>query len=97
VACCPGEEDLDLHTFFIWKTSRFGLSETRHVVRNLGDLRDLLDSELRDRVLYLEARQLDDSDEVLSSHLRSSAEDLTEDDFRWLTDGVRSEMRGVRA
>lgn len=88
---------MHLETLFIWKTTRFGLSETCHMVRSLEDLRDLVASELRDRIIYLEARQADAPDEIVSSHLRSSIEDLTDEDFRWLTTHVGREIRGLRA
>lgn len=83
------------NTLLIWKNSRLGTSETRHNVADLDDLRELLATELGDRILYLVARSEDD--ETLDQRLRSSISDLTDEDFHWLTAPVAHEVRGVTA
>jgi hypothetical protein len=58
----------------------------------------LLAAEFGDRVFYLEARlPSGDQGEVLDYRLRFSAEDMTDEDLRWLTAPVQGEVRGVRA
>ena len=53
--------------------------------------------EFSNRILYMESRRSDIADQIVSSHLRSSADDLTEDDFHWLTATTPDELRGLRA
>lgn len=79
----------------IWRQGRMGRSESRRDVRGLDDLRDLLRVEFGAQVFYIEARGAG-SDETLDSRLRFSPEDLTDDDFHWLTAPVRDQVRGVR-
>jgi hypothetical protein len=86
-----------LQTIFFWKSTRYGLAETRHVVGNLADLRETIAMEFSNRILYMESRRSDIADQIVSSHLRSSADDLTEDDFHWLTATTPDELRGLRA
>lgn len=71
-------------------------SESRHFVADLSELRDFVASELNGQMMYLEARELDEA-KTLASHFRLSADDLTDDDFQWLTASVRNEVRAVRA
>jgi len=79
----------------IWRQGRMGRSESRRDVRGLEDLRDLLRVEFGAQVFYIEARGTS-GEEPLDSRLRFSPEDLTDEDFRWLTAPVRDEVRGVR-
>ena len=85
-----------MHTLFIWKSTRDGRSEACHYVRNLADLKDLIETELRGRPFHLQARPTDDPDEIVDDRLRSSADDMTDDDFHWLTATVAGELRGIR-
>lgn len=82
-------------TVLIWKINQLNRSETRHSVHDLADLIDLVRAELSDRAVYVEAR--DGKGSALESHLRVSPDDLTDEDFTWLTAPVTSEVRGVRA
>ncbi len=84
-------------SLLIWKTSRMVQSETRHTVRDLEDLIDLVRAEFSDRMVYIEARENDSSGAAYDSRVRVSPEDLTADDFDWLTAPVKNEVRGVRA
>ena len=84
-------------TLLIWKTSQFNRSETRVTVRDLDDLIDLVRSEFSERMIFLEAREGDGSGPAKESHVRVAADDLTDDDFHWLTAPVKNEVRGVRA
>jgi hypothetical protein len=85
-------------SILLWSDHQWRLSATRHLVRDLDDLRDVLASQLGGgRVFYLESRPADEADQVLESHLRFSIDDVTSEDFRWLTAAVRDEVRGVRA
>lgn len=84
-----------MRSFLLWTGSQLGRSETRHFAADLDELRELILVRLHGRVLYLEARG--DSSETLDLKVRSSADDLTEDDFLWLTDAAAKEHRGIRA
>ncbi len=84
-------------SLLIWKTSRMVHSETRHTVRDLADLIDLVRTEFSDRMIYIEARENDSTGTAYDSRVRVSPEDLTVDDFDWLTAPVKNEVRGVRA
>ncbi len=84
-------------TLLIWKTSRFNHSETRHPVRDREELVDVLRTEFSDRMIYIEARGTDGSGRPLDSRVRVSLDDLTDEDFDWLTAPVENEVRGVRA
>lgn len=86
-----------MHRLLVWKSNLNGFAETRYSIRDLEDMRDLIRSELRDRMLYIEARELDDRGETIDSRLRVSADDMTDEDFRWLTAASRDQVRGVRA
>lgn len=84
-------------TLLIWKTSRLNQSEARHSVRDLEDLIDLLRAEFSDRTVFIEARATDGTERALDSRIRVSPDDLTDEDFAWLTASVKHEVRGVRA
>ena len=86
-----------MDTILVWSQQGYGRSETRHVVSGLDDMRDLIATQLSGRLLYLEARAVDGGDEVLDSRLRIAVDDLTGEDYSWLTAPVRNEVRGVRA
>lgn len=83
-------------SLLIWKRGALSQSETRHSVRDLDDLRDLIRSEFSDRMIYMEARDSGSGD-AIDSRVRVSPDDLTEEDFFWLTAPVKNEARGVRA
>jgi hypothetical protein len=84
-----------MRTLLIWKSTRLAQSETRHNVRDLSDLQDLIRTEFADRMIYMEARETDSGD-AMDSRLRVSPDDLTDDDFHWLTAPVKNEVRGVK-
>ena len=81
-------------TLLIWRNGVDGPSETRRVT-DLEDLRDLVRVEFGSRITYVVARELDGLGETLDQHLRLSPDDLTDEDFRWLTAPVSHQVRGV--